>query len=76
MRRVSFTPSFTGKMELLIYEAGADTDRRLDVLRSTIGKIRKGMVRDLDVKRGIRASIDIELDGDFEGAMKVVAHEV
>src|SRR5271168_3638338 len=39
-RRVAFTPGFTGKMELLLYEAGADTDRRLNVIKSSEGKVR------------------------------------
>ena len=75
-RRVAFTPGFTGKMELRVYEAGADIDRRLNITRSSIGKVQNGMVRNIPVKRGVRAAFDIELAANFEGAMKVAAHEI
>ena len=74
-RRVAFTPSFSGKMELVLYEAGADTDRRLDVLKATAGKVKQGVVR-LGVKKGERIAMDIDLNGSFLGAMKVTGHEI
>jgi hypothetical protein len=75
-RRIAFTPSFSGKMELVVYEAGADTDRRLDILKSTQGKVRNGIIRNIPVKRGARMAFDIELNASFEGAMKVAGHEI
>jgi hypothetical protein len=75
-RRVAFTLGFTGKMELLVYEAGADTDRRLDIVKCSAGKVRNGAVKNIPVKRGIRTALDIELNGNFEGAMKVTGHEI
>jgi hypothetical protein len=75
-RRVAFTPGFTGTMELLVYEAGADTDRRLNVNRSSAGKARNGIIKNVPVKRGVRTTLDIELDANFEGAMKVAGHEI
>jgi uncharacterized membrane protein YgcG len=74
-RRIAFTPSFSGKMELVVYEAGADTDRRLNVLKSGMGKVRQGSIN-LPVRKGERMAFDIDLDGGFHGAMKVVGHEV
>ena len=75
-RRVGFTPGFTGKLELMVYEAGADTDRRLNIIRCSAGKVRQGRVKNIPVKRGVRTALDIELDADFEGAMKVAGHEI
>ena len=74
-RRVAFTPSFSGKAQLVLYEAGADTDRRLTVMKSTAGKVRQGAIN-LPVKKGERVAFDIELDGSFVGAMKVAGHEI
>jgi hypothetical protein len=62
-------------MELVLYEAGADTDRRLDVLKATAGKVKQGVVR-LGVKKGERIAMDIDLNGSFLGAMKVTGHEI
>jgi hypothetical protein len=75
-RRVAFTPGFTGKLEFAVYEAGADTDRKLNVSKSSTGSISSGMVRNISVKRGMRTSLEIELESEFNGAMKVSAHEV
>ena len=74
-RRVAFTPSFSGKLELVLYEAGADTDRRLNVVKSTTGKVKQGTIS-LPVKKGERLAFDIDLDGSFAGAMKVTGHEI
>jgi hypothetical protein len=74
-RRIAFTPSFSGKMEVVLYEAGADTDRRLSVLKSTIGKVKQGTIK-LPVKKGLRVAFDIDLDGSFFGSMKVTGHEI
>ena len=74
-RRLAFTPTFSGNMELQIYEAGADTDRQLKVIRSNQGKVRDGLVR-LPAKDGVRTTIELGLEADFLGAMKVAAHAV
>jgi hypothetical protein len=63
-------------MELAVYEAGADTDRELKIVKSSTGKIRNGVIRGVNGKRGNRISIDIELDAPFHGAMKVIAHAI
>ncbi|HEY3916329.1 MAG TPA: hypothetical protein VGL83_00975 [Stellaceae bacterium] len=75
-RRLAATPEFSGIMELTVFEAGADTDRRLNVVKSSGGNVRKGAIRNLKGKRGARFTLDIELDAPFQGAMKVAAHEV
>lgn len=75
-RRVAFTPTFDGKMQLSVYEAGADTDRRLTIARSSIGKVKQGVVKGIKAKQGSRATIELELGVEFLGAMKVVGHEI
>jgi hypothetical protein len=74
-RRVAFTPSFSGKAEVILYEAGADTDRRLNVVKCSLGKVKTGTIS-LPVKKGERVSFDIDLEGSFSGAMKVTGHEI
>jgi hypothetical protein len=73
-RRVALTPGFSRKMELVLYEAGADTDRRLNVAKSSDGKIKSGAIRGLTAKKGVRLSVEVELDASFPGAMKVVGY--
>ena len=63
-------------MELVLYEAGADTDRELKVVKSSNGKVRNGVVRNLKGKRGNRITLEVELDLPFHGAMKVIAHAI
>jgi hypothetical protein len=75
-RRVAFTPGFTGKLELSLYEAGADTDRRLTVIKCNAGKVKAGLVKNVPVKRGIRTTLEVDLDGPFLGAMKVAGYEI
>jgi hypothetical protein len=75
-RRVAATPAFSGTVELVVYEAGADTDRRLNIIKSSAGKIRSGIVRNLNAKRGSRFTIEVELDAAFYGAMKVAAYAI
>jgi hypothetical protein len=74
-RRVAMTPSFSGKMQLLLYEAGADTDRRLNVVKCTIGKVRQGAIN-ITASKGERLVFDVDLDANFSGAMKVSGHAV
>jgi hypothetical protein len=74
-RRLAFTPTVTGKIEVLVYEAGADTDRQLTVTRSTFGKVRKGVMQ-MPARQGVRTTLELGLDSDFLGAMKVAAHAI
>ena len=75
-RSVAATPDFAGNMELVVFEAGADTDRQLKVVKSSNGKVRNGIIRNLKARRGSRMFLDIELDAPFHGAMKVVAYAI
>ena len=74
-RRVAFTPVFTGKISLRLFEAGADTDYEVFIINADKGTAENGGVT-LDVTAGNRCSMNVELDKDFSGALRVVAHEV
>lgn len=60
---------------LHVKEAGADSDYDVAIVKSGLGVLGKGGVV-LDVQAGTRISVDIELNQEFSGALKVMAHEV
>jgi hypothetical protein len=74
-RRISFTPDHGGVIAITVFEAGADSDYPLAVRECSVGEIKAGRVL-LDVERGERISVDIAFRSAFDGALKVVAHEV
>jgi hypothetical protein len=74
-RKISFTPVSSGKIVLHVKEAGADSDYDVAIVKSGQGVLGKGGVV-LDVQAGTRISVDIELNQEFSGALKVVAHEI
>lgn len=74
-RRLSLTPVKSGKISIHVKEAGADSDYDIAISKANIGTLTSGGVV-LDVIAGGRVSLDIELNQDFSGALKVVAHEV
>lgn len=74
-RRLTFTPQTDGQVDLCLFEVGADSDYAISVSKSSNGVLKNGRVQ-VDVARGVRQSIDVELSEDFEGALKVVAHEI
>lgn len=74
-RKISFTPVKSGKIVLNVKEAGADNDYDVSIAKSDHGTLAKGGVI-LDVIAGTRVSVDIELNQEFSGALKVIAHEI
>ena len=74
-RRISFTPVSSGKIVLHVKEAGADSDYPGSIAKSSLGELSTGGVV-LQVKAGVRVSVDIELNQNFSGALKVVAREI
>ena len=60
---------------LHVKEAGADVDYDVSIVNSDQGTLSKGKVM-LDVQAGARVNVGIELNQEFSGALKVVAHEV
>ena len=74
-RRLSLTPVKSGKISIHVKEAGADSDYDIAIGKADKGTLIAGGVV-LDVLAGARVSLDIELNQNFSGALKVVAHEV
>jgi hypothetical protein len=74
-RKIAFTPVSSGKIVLHVKEAGADSDYNVAIIKADRGVLGKGGVV-LDVLAGTRINMDIELNQEFTGALKVVAHEI
>jgi uncharacterized protein YaiE (UPF0345 family) len=74
-RRISFTPSTTGKVSIGVMEAGADSDYDIAIASSDIGSVTKGKVI-VDATKNSRITLSVSLNENFSGALKVVAHEI
>ena len=74
-RILIFTPTRSGKVALKVLEAGADTDYRVEVVKSSLGETKNGAIV-LDVTAGSRCTLDVELKEAYAGAVKVVAYEI
>lgn len=74
-RRLSLTPVKSGKISIHVKEAGADSDYDIAIAKTDKGALATGGVV-LNVLAGERVTLDIELNQDFSGALKVVAHEI
>ena len=74
-RRVAFTPVSTGKVHVVLREAGADSDYPIRIVHSSLGAISNGGVT-VAVIAAARVTLEIEMDQNFAGALKVVAYEV
>jgi hypothetical protein len=62
-------------IKISLFEAGADKDYELPIKEATAGEIKNGKLV-LEVNRGGRVMFDIVFKSAFDGALKVVAHEV
>ena len=74
-RKVAFTLSKLGNISVRLMAAGADSDYDLVVVSSNIGTINEGII-ELEVTEESRVSLDVELDQNFSGAIKVIAYEI
>lgn len=74
-RKLSFTPTATGEIALRLMRAGADTDHDIKALKSSYGTIKGGRII-LTVTEGQRVTLDVQIEKNFSGSMKVSAYEV
>jgi hypothetical protein len=74
-RRITFTPVQTGIITISLYEAGADSDYELPVKEASIGEIKNGRLI-LEVEKNNRIMVNVVFKSAFNGALKVMAHEV
>lgn len=75
-RRIAFTPLKTGMGRVVLQDSGADTDRPLNIVKSTIGEVSAGVVGSLPMISGERLSFEVELDREFVGTIKVITDAV
>ena len=74
-RKISFTPTVTGEIRLRFMGAGADTDHNISVVDSNEGLIKEGCVI-MNVKANHRTTLNIKMDKNFDGSLKVLAYEI
>lgn len=74
-RRLSFTPLASGQYEISLFEVGADSDYLVNISNASEGSVLHGKLK-LATQEGVRQSVEIELGENFDGALKVVAHEI
>lgn len=74
-KKTMFTPLYSGTICLSLFEAGADSDYEVAIVKADQGEVRSGKVY-IDVVAKTRVSINLVLADSFSGAIKVVAHEV
>lgn len=74
-RRLHFTSPEDKEIEITLFEAGADSDYMVAIKSGSCGTVTNGRLR-LPVKANTRQVIELTLDEDFDGALKVVAHEL
>ncbi len=75
-RKIAFTPAISGIISVELQDSGADTNYRLNVLSTTVGKLQKGIIEGVPVTAGERCVFEVELDNAFSGTLRVVANAV
>lgn len=75
-RRVAFTPQVTGTVMIELQDSGADTNYALSVASSDQGAVNKGRIDRLPVVAGTRCVLEVELEREFEGTLRVVASAI
>ena len=75
-RRVAFTPHMTGSVLVELQDSGADTNYALTVVASDQGTAAKGRISDLEVIDGKRCVLNVEMEQDFAGTLRVVANAI
>ena len=76
VRRVAFTPSITGTVNVELQDSGADANYMLEVRETSNGTIKGGRIEGLAVKEGTRVILEVVLDRAFDGTLRVVANAV
>lgn len=74
-RKIAFTPEHTGNIALQFMEAGSDSDFFVEAVKTDQGEIKDGKII-LNSVAGKRYNLSVELNEDFTGAIKVIAHEI
>lgn len=75
-RRVAFTPLSSGMGRIQLQDSGADTDRPLKIVASNVGTVNSGVVELVPLVAGQRVMLEVELEAEFRGTIKVVTDAV
>ena len=75
-RRVAFTSTVSGVVTLELQDSGADMNYRLDVRGTSAGAVKDGRIEGLEVIAGQRRIVEVELEREFHGTLRVVANAV
>lgn len=75
-RRVAFTPGMTGTVNVELQDSGADTNHLLEVKGTDLGSVVDGRIRGINITAGERVVIEVELNFEFKGTIRVVASAV
>jgi hypothetical protein len=62
--------------KVLELEPGADTNYPLKLVDASVGVITDGYINMLQLDEGKRVSIDVELEQEFEGTIRMVANAI
>ena len=75
-RKIAFTSDHSGELELTLQDSGADTNYRLSVVSSSLGRVKQGRIEQINVLAGDRCILEVELDREFSGAVRVIANAI
>lgn len=77
-REIMFTPESSGVANLSVEEVGADLVYPINVkkVKAGGGKVEKGRITRVRLHANQRKKLRVVLDNPFDGAIRVVAHEV
>lgn len=75
-RQISFKADHDGLVSLRLQASGADNNHPLSVVTSTMGEVNQGSVTNVKVERGVRYYLNVTLDREFPGAMRISANAV
>lgn len=74
-RKLFFTPTKTGIIQLRLLQVGADAEYEVAIHTASTGVLKSAGVV-VDVTKGKRLEIEIGMKQEYLGALKVVAYEV
>jgi hypothetical protein len=74
-RRISFTPDISGEIRIELEDSGADTNRLLRITKVSQGMLAEGRVK-VSCVSGLRVAIDVDIDRNFDGTIRMKANAV
>lgn len=74
-RKVFFTPTKTGVIQLKVMQVGADAEYEVAIYTSSIGLLKDAGVV-VEVTKGERVELELGMKQAYFGALKVVAYEI